>query len=184
MARTKKSDWTDYLLYGGIILLLFIFLYQLLILINQALAAGQSLPQAIANSIGQAAANTIAAVEGSFTNAVLSPLSFLSTLFSSVPTFLAALFTSGFNISTLFASAGTSSLLGTLFTADPINTGTGSSTPGTSTGAVGVTTVPSGGTSSAALQQADDEYMNSPAYLAQLDANAGASSGGSFSASQ
>lgn len=135
MSKGKsKTDWWDTLLYVGLFFLIGLFLYQLLKLWQSGTAtAGTAL-----QSLAQAAANTIAAVENFLSSLVTSPAAAIAAIFDGVPQFLALLF-SFFTTAGIAAGIGSwfGSLFGDLFgSAAPISTSQGAAytgSPSTST---------------------------------------------------
>jgi hypothetical protein len=153
MAKGKKQiDWTDLLLYGGIFLLVTVFLFQLLKLWNNGINSFTSFLSAIPT----AAENTISSIENALTRAVTSPLSSVSSLLSSpisILSWLWSLITGIFTglVTVLFPGAAAASTLGSMFSssATPVNVGNGSAYPSTTAGSAvdlgdGYTLTPSG----------------------------------------
>lgn len=87
-SKSKKLDTWDALLYGGLFILLALFIYQLLQLWNSTKGGIGSL----LSNAGQALANTIGTAEGFLTGLVTSPFSALSSLFNAIPFLFSLIF--------------------------------------------------------------------------------------------
>lgn len=126
-AAKKQIDYTDILLYGGLFILLTIFLFQLLKLWNNG---NNSLSNFFTSTIPQAAENTLAAIESALTGGVTNPLSSVDSIFSWIPSFFSLVWafitdTLGSIIPGFGLASGVVSLLSP--TASPADTGNGSS---------------------------------------------------------
>jgi hypothetical protein len=158
MAGKKKSiDYTDILLYGGLFILLTIFLFQLLKLWNNG---NNSLSNFFTSTIPQAFENTLGAIETALTGGVTSPVSSISSLFDWIPSLLSLIWSFFIGLITgLIPGAGAASLasdaLGLFGSTLPADTGNGSSysptISGTPTGTGSTYTVTPGGDGENAL---------------------------------